>query len=119
MTDQTMEDSGANDVIEKDIIELLGLTNLPKEKQDEYRQKASETIYDRAFTRITKLLEEKGKLPEFEKVAQDEVKMKEFLFQNGIELEKLMTEETLIYKAQMKTVAEVLDTGISVATKSE
>lgn len=119
MTSAPLKDSVISDVIDKDIIELLGLTNLPKEKQDEYREKATETIYDRAFTRITNELEEKGLIAEFEKVAEDEATMQAFLIQHGIDQEKYLIEETLVYKAQMKSAADILDAGVAVATKSE
>jgi len=90
MTNAPLKDSVISDVIEKDIIELLGLENLPKEKQDEYREKATQTIYDRAFTRITDELDEKGVIAEFEKVAEDETAMKTFLTEHGIDPEKYL-----------------------------
>lgn len=112
MTDQTSEDSIIKDVIEKDIIDLLELSNLPKEKQDEYRKIAADTIYDRAFTRITEELESLGAFDEFQEKANDEKLLKEFLSSHGIELEKVLLEETVAYKAQMKTISDLMKIGV-------
>ena len=118
MPNQLLSDSAVNDILEKDIIVLLGLEKLPKEKQDEYRQKAIETILDRVFVRITNTLDEMGKLADYEKVVNDEERAMIFLADNGLDLEQILIEETMYYKTQMKTVVDLLDAGINVKVKS-
>lgn len=119
MITASSNDTIIRDILEKDIVELLGLESLPKEKQEEYRKKASETIYNRAFTRIVDLLEEKGLLSEFEAITDNDSATEEFLKQNGIDLKGLIIDESLAYKTQMKIAADLLDFGIDVTPKSK
>jgi|GEM_PF-1029333 len=118
MSNQKRANSVIGDVIKNDIIDVLGLSDLPKEKQEEYRKLAIETVNNRTFSRITDMLLEKGAIEEFEKKDRDEKEIKEFLLKHGINLEELLAEEALIYKAQMKTVADLLDAGIDMQVKA-
>lgn len=119
MTDQTAKSSQIDDIVNGDIIALLGLEKLPEDKQEEYRDRAAETIYNRAFNRLTDTLDEMGKMAEFEAVIDDEEKTRLFLSQNGIDLDQVMLEETMLYKSQMKNVADVLNAGINISANSK
>ena len=119
MPSQTSDDAIISDILNKDIIALLGLENLPVEQQEEYRQKALQTVNDRAFVRITDILDGKGLLEAFEAEDRDEVGTTAWLAEHGIDLEQMMVEEALLYKAQMKTMADVIDAGIDITPKAE
>jgi hypothetical protein len=114
---QMSSDTIVSDIISKDIIDLLDLGNLPQEKQEEYRKLATQTVCNRAFSRLTDLLEEKGLLDEYQKVPEDDRSVREFLTKNEIDLDNLVAEEAVTYKAQMKTLNDVLNVGITL--KSE
>lgn len=114
----TQTDTAVWDVIQKDLIELLGLSHLSEAEQNAYRKTAEETITNNVFTRLTNELDEMGLLPEFEKVAADETATISFLAEQGISLDDTFLEETYLYKAKMKTVADVLSAGIDVTPKN-
>jgi hypothetical protein len=109
-----VNDTIVSDVISKDIIDLLELSNLPQERQDEFRRQAEETIGNRTFSQLTDIVEEKGLLDEFQKVSENDTAIREFLTKNGIDLDAIIAEETVLYKAQMKTMNDLINTGISV-----
>jgi len=107
------DDKIISDIISKDIVELLDLGDLPKEKQEEYRQLATQTVCNRAFTRLTDTLEEKDLLEDYQKVPEDDKSVRDFLTKNSIDIDNLIAEEAVIYKAQMKVLNDVLSVGIS------
>lgn len=107
-------DTVISDILSKDIIDLLGLQNLPKDKQDEYRKLAEKTVNDRAFVRLTNLLEEKGLIDEFENNSSNDASMQEFLSKNDIDLNQLIAEEAVVYKAEMSAINDVLATGLMI-----
>jgi hypothetical protein len=108
------DDKILSDIISKDIIELLDLGDLPKEKQEEYRKLAIETVTNRTFARLTDILEEKKLLDDFEKVESTDQAIGDFLSKNEINFNDIVSEETVIYKAQMKTINDAISVGISV-----
>lgn len=118
MSSQQVQDSLVSDIVKKDLIDLLGLNDLPEEKKEEYRKTAAETVYNRAFIRATDMLEEMGLLEEYQKEDRDEEGTKTFFKSHGIDLEQLLKDEALIYKTQMKMTADLLDAGIDVKAKA-
>lgn len=108
------DDTILSDIISKDIIELLDLGDLPAEKQEEYRKLAIETVTNRVFARLTDILEEKKLLEDFEKVESTDQAIGDFLSKNEIDFNDIVSEETVIYKAQMKTINDAISVGISV-----
>lgn len=111
-------DTTISDIISKDIIELLDLGDLPAEKQEEYRKLAIETVCGRAFAKLTDMVESAGLLEEFQKVEENDKAIREFLSKHDIDLEKVIADEALIYKAQMKTINDVLKVGNDVNEQS-
>lgn len=109
-----------SDIIDKDIIELLDLTSLPEEQKNDFRQKAVDTVNNRIFVRLTNLLDEKGIITQFEDINQNgEEETKKFLEENGISLNQIAVEESAIYKAEMKVVADMVDAGFDVKSQKE
>jgi len=90
------------DIINKDILEILNLKNLPNNKKQEFYQKMTETIQNRVMAKILDGLNENEK-EEFTKLLDenDKQKIEEFLKSHGVDTAKLMLEESVIYKTEM------------------
>ena len=99
-----------DDFVKKDVLEILGLNNLPEEKKKELREKIVSTIQNRVFRRITTELEEKGKLKDFESASDNTIE--DFFKTNGIDTDKIFVEEALAFKAQLKASANMVDIGL-------
>lgn len=112
--DNAKSETIISDIVSKDIIDLLDLGNLPSEKQEEYRKLAVETVNDRSFSRLTDILEEKGLLDEFQNVEETEGVIREFLTKNDIDLDNLIAEEAVLYKAQMKSINDAIMAGLPI-----
>jgi len=97
--------------ISTDVIELMGLSDLPEDDKKAMREKIIRTIENRALARIAKMLEEKGKTAELEGIEEEEAILK-FFDDNAIPYEDIFTEEALAYKAQLKTAAEMASVGL-------
>ena len=98
--------------ISSDVIDLMGLSNLPEEKKQELREKIISTIENRALARIMGMIKERNKLEELEKLEGKEALAK-FFTENHIPYEDIFSEEALAYKAQLKTAAEITDVGFT------
>ncbi len=104
-----------NDILDKDIIDLLDLKSLPPDKAEEFRQKALDIVNSRVFVRLTDILEQKKLISQFEVLdSADDQEIENFLSQNGILLKQIVAEEAVMYKAQMKTITEIIDAGLIV-----
>lgn len=112
--DNAKSETIVSDIVSKDIIDLLDLGNLPAEKQEEYRKLAVETVNDRSFSRLTDILEEKGLLEEFQNIEENEETIRGFLTRNDIDLDNLIAEEAVIYKAQMKSINDAIVAGLPI-----
>lgn len=90
------------DIINKDILELMGVSNIPEEKKRELYTKMIETIENRAINQIANMLSEKD-TEEWKKIAETKDKQKEdqFLKSKNIDLVQIMLNQTLLYKAEM------------------
>jgi len=97
--------------ISADVIDLMGLKDLPDEDKKNMREKIIRTIENRALARIAELLKEKGKTEELEKIEDEEAILK-FFSDNEIPYEDIFTEEALAYKAQLKTAADMTSVGL-------
>lgn len=90
------------DIVNKDILELLGVGDIPNKEKRQLYQKMIETIQNRIIARIDgKLTEEE--VDEWKKLidAGDKAKMDAFLKSKGINLVQLLVEEALIYKMEL------------------
>jgi hypothetical protein len=97
--------------ISADVIDLMGLSDLPEDDKKAMRGKIIRTIENRALARIAGILKEKGKTAELEGIEEEEAILK-FFNDNQIPYEDIFTEEALAYKAQLKTAAEMASVGI-------
>jgi len=93
------------DIIQKDILDLMGMDNLTEEKRTELYDKMINTVEERVFMRIDATLDEAGQA-ELKQVLESGGK-EEFdalLAKNNISVEKLFAEEALIYKTQLMSL---------------
>lgn len=97
--------------ISADVIDLMGLKDLPDEDKKNMSEKIIRTIENRALARIAAMLKDKGKTAELEGIEEEEAILK-FFDDNAIPYEDIFTEEALAYKAQLKTAAEMASVGL-------
>lgn len=101
-------------ILDKDIIELIGLKDITSEKKQELLENMMNTIENRVFARVVETLKKEGKLEEYDK-AED---LDKFLEEEGIDIDKMFIEESTFYKFQLAGFAEAFDDTIKPA-KSE
>ena len=101
--------TSTEDILNKDILELMGAKNMPEEKKQELYQKMMETIQNRMIGKAFDLLEEKDKA-EFKRLAEEQKKseLEEFLKARGINLSKMMLQESLLYKTEMAELSKTI-----------
>lgn len=90
-------------ILEKDIIELLGLQNLPEKEKTVLIAKMAETVLDRISLRILDELEEedKKKFDELLKVKASPEKVDKFLASKIKNLDEIKMAEILRFKQEM------------------
>lgn len=98
-------DQDIKDILDKDLLELMGAKNMPEDKKAELYQKMAKTVQDRVVARIDDKLDDAGR-DEFIKLIDegDKVKTEEYLRSKDIDTAKLLVEEAIIYKTQMMTL---------------
>lgn len=90
------------ELINKDIFELLGLQNLSEPQKKQMNDDMTATIQNRVLARVLDSLDDAG-LKEYEAILDsgDEKKANEFLIAHKIDLTKITTEEALLYKTEV------------------
>ena len=89
-------------VLTKDLMELMGLSKLSEKEQAELYQKAMETVQNRLLIRIATILGEKNKDEFFKLIDKgDEKAVDDYLKSKNIDYQTLFTEEVLLYKLEM------------------
>jgi Mg/Co/Ni transporter MgtE len=96
------QETSPKDVLNKDILELMGAEGMPEEKKKELYQKMMDTVWKRVIMRVDELLEDKD-VDEWAQIvkSKDKTKMQQFFDSRGIDLAKIMVEETLRYKQEL------------------
>lgn len=95
-----------DEIINQDILELLGAKDLPAPKKEVLYQKMLQTIQNRVIARIDDELSEDERQQWLTLVdSADQQKMTDFLKNKGFDLPKLMLEEALIYKTELVDLA--------------
>lgn len=91
------------ELLDKDIFELIGGENLPQEKKQELYQKMAETIENRVIARIDDRLNDQER-EEWAKIIDmgERAKMEDFLRSKDIDVSKMMVEEAMVYKMEIK-----------------
>jgi hypothetical protein len=99
--------ANVQDLMEKDIFELLHIPDLPDDKKTEMLNIINETIQARVVARIAEAVSEE-EAQQFSALAEkdDQEAMKKFLTDRQISLEQLALEEALNYRIEL---VETLD----------
>jgi succinate dehydrogenase flavin-adding protein (antitoxin of CptAB toxin-antitoxin module) len=90
------------EIIDKDILELIGGENMSPEEKDEIYKKMMETIQTRVMARVDDLLSDE----DAEDVKQfletdDKEGFEQFMTERNIDIKLLYSEETLFYKLEL------------------
>ncbi len=107
MADQAQPAQGVSpdDIVSKDLFELLDLEDMPEDQKNEIRAKVLETIRDRTLLRIRDLLsdqefDEYKKLLEAPEGSDSDKAIDEFLAAKNVDVNQLTVEETILVKMQ-------------------
>lgn len=95
------------EIIEQDILEILGAKNMSQEQKRNLYTKMLETIQRRTMIRIHDQLSEADR-EEWKKILDsgDGKKAGKYLLDHGIEVPKLLAEEALILKTELADLAK-------------
>lgn len=102
-----MAEINYQEIIEKDILELLGAKNMkPEQKRDLYT-KMTEKVQERVMVKIHDALSAEDR-KEWLKIldSKDQKKADKFLFDRGLEIPKMLIEEALIMKTELAELAK-------------
>jgi len=101
-----------DDVLDKDILEILGVQDLPEDKKSDLYLKLAETLQNMVVARLVDKLNKE----EFEELAalmedkkQEEVKV--FMTAHNIDLKAMFVEEAFIMKAQVAALIDGIKEG--------
>ncbi len=105
--DQSVSDG---EILNKDILELMGASGLPKKKRQKLYAKMLDTIQNRVIARVADQLSEPD-LKEWHELAEtgDNQQIDRFLKGRGIDVAQLQLQEALMYKAEMVKLAKPID----------
>lgn len=105
MNSQLFSQEEINDILDKDVLELIGGKDLPQEKKEELYLKMAQTIENRVIARIDDKLNDAEREEWLQTIdTDDKAKMEEFLRSKDIDVAKLMVEESLIYKTEIASL---------------
>jgi len=97
-----IDEGKLNDILDKDVFELIGGQDLPEEKKKELYLKIAQTIHNRTIGRIyNQISDSEGQ--ELDKLLEtdDTAKVQEYLRNKGIDLPSFLTQEALAYKVEI------------------
>lgn len=102
-------DTFSKDIVEKDIIELIGGENLSQEQKDSLYEKMLETVKFRVFDRIDASFDDSEAL-EWKNLVEagDQAAIEEFYKNKNINIEQLMADESLKYKVEIVSYIDYL-----------
>lgn len=91
-----------DDILQKDILELLDLQDISEEKKQEIYTKIYETVETRAILRMDALFTDE-QVETWKKLLEqgDREATRAFLAEHKIDVQKIMLEEMAIFKAQL------------------
>lgn len=101
-----IDDITYDDLLNKDILELMGYQNLTPEEKQEHYTRMLETIQNRVICRVDDLIspEDQEEWMNTVKSKTDQEKM-DYLKSKNIHVDKIMAEESLLYKAEIVRAA--------------
>lgn len=98
-----------DDVLGTDILELMGVKDLPEEKRRDLYTKMLDTITNRVISKVGEQLTDHA-LAEWQVLAEtgEQARMQRFLQDRNIDLAKLMLQEAILYKAELAELSKPL-----------
>ena len=111
------EDNFAKDIVEKDILELIGGNNLSQEHKDTLYSKMLETVKFRVFDRIDASFDDAEAL-EWKKLVEagNQDDLKSFYDKKNLDIEQLILDESFKYKVEIVSYIDYLkQTGKAVS----
>ena len=96
----------SRDIIDKDILELIGGENMPPEQKDELYKTMMATIQTRVMARVDDLLSEED-AQDIKIFLEDDDKagFEQFMTEKNIDIKLLYSEESLLYKLELVELA--------------
>lgn len=96
-----------DDIINKDIFELMGAGDMPEEQKRNLYTKMMDTVMNRAMVRVHDTLSEADR-EEWKKLLDggDKPKMDGYLHEHKIDLPKILVEEALMLKTELVDLAK-------------
>lgn len=117
--DNKIGDISANDIAEKDILELAGLGYLPEEEKSSFYEQMLATIRIWTMDKVDSLLssEDQAVLKYIlEKDAEDNREIENFLKQRNVDIEQITIEESFKYKVEFLSYAKMIkEAGLTLA----
>lgn len=106
-TQPTQSDVSYEDILNKDILDLMGAKDMAEDKKQDLYTKMFQTIQNRVIARISDALSDED-VAEWQKISesQDNQQIENFLKTRGIDLAQLMLQEALSYKSEMIALAK-------------
>lgn len=96
----------SRDIIDKDILELVGGENMSLEQKDELYKKMMETIQTRVMTRVDDLLTDEEAADVRVLLENDDREgFEQFMVEKNIDIKQLYSEEALFYKLELSQLA--------------
>lgn len=98
------------EVMRKDILEILGASNLPQKEKEKLYLKMLKTVQNRVIARITDSLKDQ-EIEELKKLLDEanQEKITQFLKNKKIDWSKMMLQEAMIYKTELAGLAGKLE----------
>lgn len=91
-----------NEILEKNVLELMDLQDIPEEQKQEWYEKIAATIQNRVILRLDEVLgPEDGTQWAALVESGDRTQMDAFLAERNIDLERMTIEEAAIFKTQL------------------
>jgi len=102
MNSKLFSDQEIQDIIDKDLLELMGAQNMPQKQKAELYLKMADTIQNRVIARIDDALSDLERQEWLKLLDEgDNAKMEQFLKNKNLDPAKLLVEEALIYKTEI------------------
>lgn len=97
----------AQQLVEEDIFDILGLEKMPEKDQDDMRTRMLDVINNRVLLRVSDMLNEE-EMKEFETVIDEnnDQKIRDFLTNKKIDISKIVIEETIIFKSELANLTQ-------------
>ena len=105
---QLFSEEEIKNILDKDLLELMGAKNMPDEEKAALYEKMAQTVQDRVLLRVDDLLDEEGQ-KEFVSIIDtgDQEKTNQFLLGKNINVPQLIIQEAMLYKMEMMSILKL------------